>query len=1789
MSIQTDYTFLIPIYKSNNSVVFRGVSRQTHQPVILKTLKADYSGQFELIRYKHEYEILRSINHKKIIKAYELKQYNTSLALVLEDVGAISLRYLSKKEPLEKLLMIFIAVAEALSVIHAARIIHKDINPSNIVFNSATEDLKLIDFGIATVLSKESSTFCHPNGLEGTLAYISPEQTGRTNRSIDYRADYYSLGVTMYELLTGQLPFVAEDPPEIVHCHLAVQAIPPHIKDPTIPVYLSEVVLKLMSKDPEDRYQSALGIKTDLESCLQQIQACGQILDLKVGSADKRDQFQIPSVLYAREKETQCLLDAFKRVQQGSVELVLVKGYSGVGKSALVNQIQASILQQRGFFISGKFDQLKRDIPYFALIQSFEMLVRFLLMESSDKLAFWRDQIIDKLKDNIEILVDLVPELDLVVNLQDPVSELELSSNSSDIQNRFNYVLQTFLNIFATPDHPMTIFLDDLQWSDLDFLRLLELMVIQSPHQGLLIVGAYRDNEVDTGHPLQITISRIEKQAAITFIQLEPLGISHLAEMIQATLRCSFASAEPLAYLVKQKTQGNPFFVIQILQSWYSDGLFKLDPMTGVWQWDLTEIEAASVTSNVIDLMIKKIETLPDETQNILKLAACFGNCFDLKEVSLVENLPLSTVVQNIWPAIQKGLIVSLSEDYKIPLLWNETEVEKLNPTFAPEYPESLPCKFLHDRVQQAAYLLIQEKEIKMIHLSIGWILFNMSSSDELEDRIFDIVNHLNSGEDLITEPSERNQLIQLNFLASKKAKQSGAFEIALRHLELALSWISENHWENDYDRTLALCLETIEVQYINTLFHKAEQLAEIILRHAKTIFEKCKVYQLQIQSLVAQLEMSAAIERGLDVFNSLGVPLDLTADKLIDEQKTITTLLQNTPVETLDTLPEMTDPYILAAIRVGLIMSAAALTGNPELYVLLMHRLVKLCLLYGNPPQAAGVYVFYGTILCAMQDLTTGYAFGQLALKLLEKFELRDFRSLVLHYCGGFTRHWKEHARNCIPMIEDSIRIGLETGDIEHASYSSSAFCLYSLFTGSNLGHVNQHYETYIQLVNRLEQQFVVYYMVNCRGIVKSLIYGYESECLFAAGSSEQEQEILSAWTSANAVWLLFSNYLAKTISYYYFKDYERAVDYAYKAAHYVASCSAYIVAVQHYFYYSLALLKQQDPNPDSTDHREQTLAIVNQNQLLIKKWADHCPENFQHKYDLIEAEKARVCQDYWEATNLYEKAIQGAAHYGWIHEQALAYERAGEFYLSLGRSQIAQVYLASALRCYLSWGAVAKAEALRADYADIELVSIQTQSSLTTTLIPQTSSRYSLDISSIMKASQIISEKINFADLLRQLIATVLENAGAQTGILLLPGKDPQDSSLWTIEATAQSDPCITVILNSISLKSSEANVESMLPLSLIQYVIRTQENIVIDDAIEQSNFGRDPYILEKQPKSILCIPILYQQQINGILYLENNLVSGAFTTERVEILKILSGQAAISIQNSRLYQTLETYNQALESKVIERTKELSQALQTLETTQDELIQSAKMAALGQLVAGVAHEVNTPIGCAVTAASSLGDATVEFATAIEQGSLKRSILNQYVDVATRSTEIVLLNLNRAHDLIQNFKQVAVDQTRWDKRSFKVKEYLDRTLSSLEPQFKGSQYKITITGEEVEIDSYPGAFSQIVTNLVLNSTLHAFEANEESHLSFELREQADKLSIIYSDNGKGIPPEHLPRIFDPFFTTARHRGGTGLGLHIVYNMVTQNLHGSIRCESRLGEGTSFFLEFPLTVSDSVI
>ncbi|MBE9119275.1 AAA family ATPase [Tychonema sp. LEGE 07199] len=1817
-----NYQIIQTIYDGNRTLVYQAIRIHDQLPVVIKLLKNEYPSFSELVQFRNQYTIAKNLNLPGIIQTYSLEAYQNSYALVMEDFGGISLKqWVEQGETspdLSDFLQMAIDISNILYILGHHRIIHKDIKPANILINPQTKQVKLIDFSIASLLPRETLTISNPNALDGTLGYLSPEQTGRMNRGIDYRTDFYSLGVTFYELLAGELPFQSRDAMELVHCHIAKQPPLLHEVNPQIPQVVSSIVSKLMAKNAEDRYHSALGLKFDLEFCLSQLQESGEIENFAIGSRDLCDRFIIPEKLYGRETEIETLLQAFERVAdplssggQRGAEMMLVAGFSGIGKTVVVNEIHKPIVRQHGYFIKGKFDQFNRNIPFSALVQAFRDLMGQLLSESDEKLEKWQTQILQALGDNGQVIVEVIPELEKIIGQQSPA--IELSGTAA--QNRFNLLFQNFIKIFTAKEHPLVIFLDDLQWADSASLQLMQLLMSESEISYLLVIGAYRDNEVSPAHPLMLTLDTVVKAGAtVNTIALQPLSSESLNHLVADTLNCAPDLARPLTDLVAQKTQGNPFFATQFLKALYQDRLINFTPPTptllssplsqggqrvaaGGWQCDLVGVRAAALTEDVVEFMALQLQKLPPATQNVLKLAACIGNQFDLGTLAIISEQLATETAADLWNALQEGLILPETEIYKFYLgAERRDEAENL---------EVVNYKFLHDRVQQAAYSLIPESQEQSVHLQIGRLLLaNKATSGD--EQIFALVNQLNRGLKLI-ESGERETIARLNLQAGIKANTSTAYKSAVDYLLTSVQLLNSDAWESQYSLSLEISNQLALAAFLAGDFEQMEQTIDRVINHARSLLEQVTVYEIKIQALILQGQSLVAVKTALLLVEKLGIkfPANPTTPQVLLGLAETKIALLGKSIQTLENQPAMTAPNIIAVTQILAKTLSAAYISAPDLMPLMVFRKVNLFVKYGNTSLAAFTYAWYGLILCGVvRDIKTGYQFGELALKLLDKFDAKEIKCRVLFIIYYFVFCWKNHLNDTIAPLLISYQSGLETGDTEYAAWAVLISCANSYYSGHYLAEVNQKLEFYTESIAKLNQEAAELYCKIFHQTTLNLLGDGEAAALegevYCLSQRSVEQQANSDKTG------LFFAYTNQATLRYLFGDFALARQTLLLARQYEDGGIASPGLVVFYFYDSLTCLAElKQANPSEKHDR---LKQVARNQKKMKNWAYYAPMNYQHKWCLIEAERYRTLNKLELAIEMYDRAIAGAKANEYIQEEALANELAAKFYLDWGKEKVAAGYMQEAYYCYAKWGAKAKIDDLEERYPQLLVPILQAKQNRSAnvgetrlqainnlSMLHQTiqtiksSSNISeaLDLAAILKASQALSSEIELEKLLAALMSVVIENAGATKAVLLLL----KDGNL-SVETVA----CLKENVISMSVPLS---LREEVPAAAVNYVKRTLTTVVLNNT-SQNDFMSDPYLMDKNLKSLLCAPILHQGKLIGLLYLENNLTIEAFTGDRTEVIQMLCAQVAISLENARLYQQSQAYGEELERSLVD-----------LQQAQLQIVQSEKMSALGNLVAGVAHEINNPIGFIN---GNIDEATMTIKDIIEHLKLyQEKFPNPGAEIQQDAEDIdleyILVDLpkmlssmkvgcNRIRGIstsLRTFSRADKDY----KVPFKIHEGIDSTILILKHRLKANEYRpqievLTDYGNLPKIECFPGQLNQVFMNLLANA-IDALEDSNQGRSFAEIEANPNRIvvriglegdrhiKITIADNGAGMTESMKQRIFDHLFTTKAVGKGTGLGLAIARQIVVETHGGTIDVNSHQGEGTEFVIVLPIS------
>jgi PAS domain S-box-containing protein len=1488
------FTITDLLQEGTKSLIYRGVRDADGCSVVIKGLRPEVCTARNVEQLKHEYTIAQQLNLPGTVQALDLEFDRGLPYLILEDFGGRSLDQLlgQFREP-AAFLNIALQIVDALAQIHQRHIVHKDIKPQNIIVNLDCNQIKIGDFGLAAFLPYESQIVSHSNRIEGSLPYLSPEQTGRMNRGIDQRSDLYALGVTFYEMLTGQLPFQGADPLEWIHCHIAKTSISPTVVNPAIPQILSEIILKLLAKVAEERYQSAIGLQADLERCLQLWETARQLSSFTIAEHDISDRLQIPQKLYGREPEITQLLTVFEQVvTTGKPELILVSGYSGVGKSSLVNELHKPIVQTQGIFISGKFDQYKRNIPYSTIVQAFQGLVRQLLTEPEEKLVIWRDRIQSAVGKNGKLITDVIPEVELIIGEQPPIPVL----GAAETQNRFNLVFQNFIGAFAQSDHPLAIFLDDMQWADSATLNLIQTLITGATLRFLCFLLAYRDNEVDISHPFSLMVEKLRQQEIpLTEIVLAPLDLSCVSQLIAETLRCSLEQSEPLAQLVLHKTNGNPFFVNEFLKTLCQENLLTFNAVEKVWQWDIKQIEAKGFTDNVVNLMIEKMQKLRPKTQQLLKLASCIGNRFDLEILAIVAQQATHTVADAMREAVLRGLI--LGEE--------QTEA-------AEEY-----YSFAHDRIQQAAYALIPDAEKQLVHLQIGRLLLKHLKSEQLEDQLFDVVNHLNLGQELIIEQAEKHQLMQFNVLAGKRAKASTAYVPALRFFDTASRLLPSDAWKSDYDQVFNLFTELAECEYLTGNLERAESLFQLLLDKAQTALDQTTIYMLQIRLYQVAGRFDEAFNLGLAALRLFGVVFPETDEQVEAavswERQQAVENLGDRQIADLIHAPILEDPTLKTIISLLTSMGPPAYLSKPNLFPLVVLKALNYSLKFGNTEESCFAYSMYSMLLVSMfRDIPSGYAFSEMTIRLNQKLNDPKYKGTVLHIHGSHINVWCHPMTTDLPFLEQGFLGCVEAGDITMANYNGFQGSWQMLEAITPLADADRAIQKYLAFAQqskheaayqtiRLQQQFILN------------LQGQTRHCQTLNDDEFNEAKALAILQQTEFASGIVFYHVIKLIVLFTYEQYPEALQSAQKAFGILGAVRSLPIEANYLLHHALVLAALY-PH-ESREIQAKFLETLHQHQQQLRYWADHCSANFLHKAVLVAAEIARIEGRDLEAMRLYEQSIKSAYEYEFVQYEALAYELAAKFYLNREFEAIAKTYLQEARNAYLRWGALGKVQHLEIHYPALlpQLQPVSPKNPAASSSTTFVSSKEQLDILSVIKASQTISSEIVLADLLKTLMQIAIEQAGAEVGYILL---SRHDRLVIEVEAKANQ----TQEQLKIQQLIADAETSLSVPQSILNYVQRTQEVVILDNAVASDLFSEDRYIIQNQPKSILCLPIVHKTKLIAILYLENNLATGAFTQTQLSALEILSAQIAISLENAQLYKDIaesqEQLNLALQS---------------------------------------------------------------------------------------------------------------------------------------------------------------------------------------------------------------------------------------------------------------------------------
>ena len=1769
---------------------------------------AEHPTPATLDRLAREYGLKDELDGTWAVRPLELVQERGRIMLVLEDTRGEPLgRFLGAPMEVGTFLRLAIAVAAALTQVHRRGLVHKDIKPGNILVNRDTGEVRLTGFGIASRLPRERQAPAPPELIAGTLAYMAPEQTGRMNRSIDARSDLYAVGVTFYQMITGSLPFIAADPMEWVHCHIARKPVPPRERLDTVPAAVSALILKLLAKTAEERYQTAAGLERDLRRCLAAWEARRPIDAFPLGQHDTSDQLLIPQKLYGREREIGALLAAFDRVvTSGRPELVLVSGYSGIGKSAVVNELHKALAPARGLFASGKFDQYKRDIPYATLAQAFQGLIRPLLGKSDAELAGWRDALMDALGPNGRLMIELVPDLKLLIGEQPPVVELP----PQQAQSRLQQVLRRLLGVFARPEHPLALFLDDLQWLDAATLDMLADLLIQPDVQRLLVIGAYRDNEVDSLHPLTRKLSAIRDAGAlIEEIRLEPLAREDLGRLIADTLSCAPRRAGPLAQLMHEKTGGNPFFAIQFISELAEEGLLNFDYDAARWRWELDRIRAKKYSDNVVDLMVGKLTRLAATTQTALKELACLGNIAEIAMLSIVLGKSDEDVRSDIWDAVRLELVEQTGRSYK----------------------------FVHDRVQEAAYSLIPEEARAPAHLRIGRLLVAQTPGEKREEAIFEIVNQLNRGVALITSRGEREQLAELNLLAGERAKTTTAYASALTYLAAGEALLPENSWKRRRQLTFALALRRGECEFLTGAMAEAERRLEALSSRAANTVERATVACLRADLYTTLDQGSRAIAVGLDYLRYLGVDWSPhpTEEEARREYERIWPQLGGRTIESLIELPLMSDPASLATLDVLAKIGVPAFYTDANLLGLITCRAVNLSLQRGNCDASCSVYVWLSMIAGPIfgDYRIDVYRFGQLGYDLVEQRGLTRFQARTSMDFGGSVLPWTRHVRAGRDLVRRAFEAANKIGDLTCAAACGNQLNTNLLAAGDPLAEAEREAEHGLAFAEKARFGTVIDAVSTQHALIRTL-RGLTPK--FGSFDDQQFNEARIERRFSDNPDLAFVEcwyWIRKLQVRFLAGDYASAMAASSRARRLLWTSVSMLEAAEYHFYGALSHAAVS--NSAARGERRQHLDAIAAHHKQLQLWATNCPDNFENRAALVAAEIARLEGRAIEAESLYDQAIRSARSNGFIHQEALASELAARFYTARGLEDIADMYLRKARSCYRTWGADGKVRQLEEFYPNLREERL--------TLGPTSmigASVESLDLATVIRVSQAVSGEIVLEKLLDTLMRTAIEQAGAERGLLILTRGAEQRIEA---EATTSGDAVIVQLCDG-------PVTAAVLPELVFHYVVRAHESVILDDAVVRPPYAEDPYVRERQARSILCLPLLNQGRLNGVLYLENNLAPRVFAPARTAVLKLLASQAAIAMENARLYRDLEQreakIRRLVDANIIgiflweikggiveandtflgmvgydredlargrvrwtdltppEWRARSARALEEVTTTgslqpyereffrkdgsrvpvligsaafderrdqgvafvlelterkraeaeareserryremQMEVAHANRVATMGQLTASIAHEVNQPIAATAVNAEAALNWLGRASPGLEE---VRQCLKYIIKDAIRAGDVI----RRIRDLIKK----APPRKDWVDINEAIQEVIELTHgeavkygASVHMAFKDGLP--LVEGDRVQLQ-------QVALNLIVNAVQAMGGVAEGPRELTITTAQAESSGVLVAvkDTGPGLAPARLEQIFAPFYTTKP--GGLGMGLSICHSIV---------------------------------
>ena len=1777
--MRQDYTILDTIYASDKYRVYVADAVHEGRKVLLKAISDSEVNPATALALQNEYSITQELNNS--LKPHALTYMGSSVAFVRDFLEGITLAKwlednpLSRDTSLEKRLHLAIALTKEIELLHNQRLIHKDINPTNIIVSHDETSVFIIDYEIASKLDIKTHFLGNPERLEGTLAYISPEQTGRMNRVVDYRCDLYALGVVLYELFAGKKPFFftgANSALEYIHAHIARNPLHPakivgqgSEHDSMVPIVIGDIIMKLLAKNAEDRYQSAFRVRKDLEECLLQWKTHRAIAPFPVGKSDIALKFQIPQRLYGREKEHLLLMEAFYKAASGRKMMMLVSGYSGIGKTALVYDVHVPVTERNAMFISGKFEQFRRNIPFYAWSNAFTEFAELLLTENTESIQRWKKRILDAMGDLAGVITQLVPALEKIIGKQ-PTPPL---IPTNETQNRFNYALRTFIKVISTKERPLVVFIDDLQWADSASLNLLRVIMTEPGFGHLFVIGAYRDNEVNESHPFLRAIEDIRKEwlalnaldasdahapdnILIEQITLRNLQQDHINHLLADTLRQTLAQTSALATLVYTKTDGNAFFVHRFVESLYEKGFIELVTHENEpeWRFDIKAIEGLTATENVIDLLAQKIVRLPELTQKLLRNAAVTGHLFSVKMVSvLTDNSPTDSEA-GLWSALEEGLITPEDPSYRFIKGFGEKDSALTR------------FRFVHDRIRQTVYESIAQNDKKRIHKKAALHLLETLDEYETEQQIFEIANHLNSASDVVEDTA---LLCRINFQAGSRAKLSTAYSTAFNYFEQAISSLEEGSWRKNYSFTLSLYDQTSETAFLSGQYEVMEKFIKEILKHSTTTLDKVKALEIRTNALFTEQKLVESVQSGLEALGLLGMKLPANPSQMtvvLELLKTKQALKKLSP-EALLRLPAMTDRTELAKMRIMATLAPALFFTNPNLFPIMLFRMTVTSAQHGIASSSAYAFGSFGFVLCGVTgEVAKGIEFGELALNLIHERNFNEYQARALFVVRYFIDHWYKPMVKNVVQIKDAYRHSLESGEADFTAFLGNGYVVYLILSGESLENVEQELMKQLQYITQNKQFTSLTFNNLYHQFVLCLLGKAENPALIQGERYDvvaQEPELIR---TNNQSTLFNQSYFQMQLSLL-MGNIEEGLRYAERAMASRQTVVGTSISLQALFID--ALLRFHAVQQGLNSKRRKEIARIKKQCKQLRKVVQTSPGDFTHKVRCLEACIFALEGKIEKALTAISQALDIVQTSGNLYDKCFIALETYRLHRYFANKESTLETLRIAMTLLREWNATAVLERIQEEplYKGISsrqesdsrndndgFPSQEKQFRSGSGGATNSMSNQTIDIDSIVKGTQIITGELNKKNLFEKMLAVMSENAGAERGVIIFE----QSEGKFAVQAELSEDSSLKTLDEPIHYENYPNAC-----LAIINYVLHSGVNLVLDNALADTRFMNDRYVKMNQIKSVLCSKILVKSKIVGILYLENNLVSGAFTANRIEVLNILGAQAAIAIENARYYAFVEDMNKNLEQKVQERTRELAEKNNLLLELNREK---------SELMGIVAHDLKNPIGAIRGLAELVQQEIVKDKQVIEMSG-------QIVNTADRMLDLVknMLELNKIEEgsFVLHFQK------------FDISTLVESTIWQYEhlASVKNIAMKFLTDDTINEVLADEQALMQVLDNLVSNAVKYS-PFDKTVTVGIESKQEAVRVYI--QDEGPGISGEDMKKLFGKFARlSARPTGGehsTGLGLSIVKKMV-EAMNGRVWCESELGKGATFIVELP--------